>query len=62
MAVKLGLGSDVANIVERLSALDVDGDFDKQRLRVLLYELDAIDLRVRDLLYVVESFLERESA
>jgi hypothetical protein len=42
--------------------LDVDGDFDRERLRALLYELDAIDLRVRDLLYVVESFLYRESA
>jgi hypothetical protein len=62
VAVRLSLGSDVTNIVERLSALDVDGDFDRERLRALLYELDAIDLRVRDLLYVVESFLEKESA
>ena len=60
MAVRLALGSDVANIVERLSALEVDGELEREDLRKLLYALDAIDLRVRDLVYVVESFLEKE--
>jgi hypothetical protein len=58
MAVKLGLGSDVANIVERLSVLDADGDLNREQLRALLYELDAIELRVKDLVYVVESYLD----
>lgn len=60
MAVRLTLGSDVANIVERLSALEVDKVADREGLRDLLYKLDAIDLRVRDLVYVVESFIEKE--
>jgi hypothetical protein len=62
MAVKLGykFRADVFSLAERMSALEVDGDLEREDLRKLLYALDAIDLRVRDLVYVVETYLDKE--